>query len=456
MLADEVTHVKMGSDWLRRLTENDPERRDQALEFQRVVDKLFSLGGFRGEEEDSPIRWPAASASWPASTTEEIDEIAELSSEARGRDGRAHGGRPSRRRRQLTLAASRSRPRPSRWSSSTRPRSRRWSSGWSRQVGCSATATSRSRSTRRCPLARARIASTDPVVLAIDGGAFEDPKRLRQSTSSRPSRDASAGCCSRSRIGCTPTSATPPDRRRAAAARNAVAWDVYAVGRLGRLGYDTPTASGGSTTSATATASPTPPTRRSSSCGPATASPGPTSTGSPPTPSPRPASAAVEPRSSRRARASVEVVGADRRRAGRSRAGVASRPVAGVGHLDHLGGVEVGPLGLGRLPLLDDHEAARTADRRARGRCCDSPERPRLTTTYLASTAARRLGVGGVEDEGDDGEIHVESSRPGGSGSGKRLNVGADAPTRRAESWLQLERSVLGRSGWRLLTGSVS
>ena len=28
MLADEVTHVKMGSDWLRRLTENDPERRE--------------------------------------------------------------------------------------------------------------------------------------------------------------------------------------------------------------------------------------------------------------------------------------------------------------------------------------------------------------------------------------------------------------------------------------------
>src|SRR3954467_1022709 len=48
MLADEVTHVKMGSDWLRRLTDNDPERRDQALEFQRAVDKLFSFGGSRG------------------------------------------------------------------------------------------------------------------------------------------------------------------------------------------------------------------------------------------------------------------------------------------------------------------------------------------------------------------------------------------------------------------------
>ena len=54
MLADEVTHVKMGSDWLRRITADDPERLKTALEFQKVVDKLFSLGGFRGEDEDSP------------------------------------------------------------------------------------------------------------------------------------------------------------------------------------------------------------------------------------------------------------------------------------------------------------------------------------------------------------------------------------------------------------------
>ena len=60
MLADEVTHVKMGSDWLRRLTEKDPERRERALEFQRTVDKIFSLGGFRGESEENPIQLAAA------------------------------------------------------------------------------------------------------------------------------------------------------------------------------------------------------------------------------------------------------------------------------------------------------------------------------------------------------------------------------------------------------------
>jgi uncharacterized ferritin-like protein (DUF455 family) len=55
MLADEVTHVKMGSDWLRRITENDPERRKKALEFQSVVDKLFSYGGTRSDSQESPI-----------------------------------------------------------------------------------------------------------------------------------------------------------------------------------------------------------------------------------------------------------------------------------------------------------------------------------------------------------------------------------------------------------------
>ena len=50
MLADEVTHVKMGSDWLRRLTADDKERQQRALEFQRVVDKLLVEAGQRPEQ----------------------------------------------------------------------------------------------------------------------------------------------------------------------------------------------------------------------------------------------------------------------------------------------------------------------------------------------------------------------------------------------------------------------
>jgi uncharacterized ferritin-like protein (DUF455 family) len=83
MLADEVTHVKMGSDWLRRLTENDPERRANALEFQRVVDKLFSLGGFRGEDEDSPIILARRFRELAGFKDDEIDEISNISKQAR-------------------------------------------------------------------------------------------------------------------------------------------------------------------------------------------------------------------------------------------------------------------------------------------------------------------------------------------------------------------------------------
>ena len=83
MLADEVTHVKMGSDWLRRITVNDPDRRERALEFQRVVDRLFSLGGVRGDEEDSPIRLARRFRELAGFTQEEVDEISDLSRQAR-------------------------------------------------------------------------------------------------------------------------------------------------------------------------------------------------------------------------------------------------------------------------------------------------------------------------------------------------------------------------------------
>jgi uncharacterized ferritin-like protein (DUF455 family) len=82
MLADEVTHVKMGSDWLRRLTEKDPDRRNNALEFQKVVDKLFSLGGARGEEEESPIKLARRFRELAGFTDDEIDEIAGVAKEA--------------------------------------------------------------------------------------------------------------------------------------------------------------------------------------------------------------------------------------------------------------------------------------------------------------------------------------------------------------------------------------
>lgn len=82
MLADEVTHVKMGSDWLRRVTEKDPDRRAKALEFQQVVDKLFSFGGARGESEDSPIGLARRFRELAGFTDDEVDTISQMDHDA--------------------------------------------------------------------------------------------------------------------------------------------------------------------------------------------------------------------------------------------------------------------------------------------------------------------------------------------------------------------------------------
>ncbi len=79
MLADEVTHVRMGSKWLRTVTEDDPDRRKAALEFQRVVDGLFNFRGQRGEEQDAPIRLARQFRKMAGFTDVEVDDIAEAS-----------------------------------------------------------------------------------------------------------------------------------------------------------------------------------------------------------------------------------------------------------------------------------------------------------------------------------------------------------------------------------------
>lgn len=78
MLADEVTHVKMGSDWLRKVTENDPERRTKALEFQQVVDKLFSFGGARSDSDESSFRLARRFRELAGFTDDEVDDIAAM------------------------------------------------------------------------------------------------------------------------------------------------------------------------------------------------------------------------------------------------------------------------------------------------------------------------------------------------------------------------------------------
>ncbi|MEP6660914.1 MAG: DUF455 family protein [Acidimicrobiales bacterium] len=85
MLADEVTHVKMGSTWLRELTKTDPERRQGALEFQRTVDGLFNFRGLRGEERDAAIRLARRFREMAGFSSEEIDSIAEMAADQRAK-----------------------------------------------------------------------------------------------------------------------------------------------------------------------------------------------------------------------------------------------------------------------------------------------------------------------------------------------------------------------------------
>ncbi len=47
VLADELTHVRFGSDWVKEFTRNDPERAQRAKEFQLETDRRFAFGGGR-------------------------------------------------------------------------------------------------------------------------------------------------------------------------------------------------------------------------------------------------------------------------------------------------------------------------------------------------------------------------------------------------------------------------
>jgi uncharacterized ferritin-like protein (DUF455 family) len=82
MLADEVTHVKMGSDWLRRLTVDDKPRMQNALDFQKAVDKIFNFGGFRGEEAENPVHLARNFRRLAGFTEDEIGELVDIAAEA--------------------------------------------------------------------------------------------------------------------------------------------------------------------------------------------------------------------------------------------------------------------------------------------------------------------------------------------------------------------------------------
>jgi hypothetical protein len=88
------------------------------------------------------------------------------------------------------------------------------------------------------PLTRTRIQSLDPVVLAVEGGAFEDPRRLRQ-MSDRSVVDVLGRLLHRVWDHLDPAFGSPPPDNELTAEQQA-AWDAYAVGRSHRLGLVAP------------------------------------------------------------------------------------------------------------------------------------------------------------------------------------------------------------------------
>ena len=77
VLADEITHVRMGSRWLNELTRGDPERRRRAIEFQETIDERFNLGGARrdGGPEEIGISIARDARRLAGFTDEEIERL---------------------------------------------------------------------------------------------------------------------------------------------------------------------------------------------------------------------------------------------------------------------------------------------------------------------------------------------------------------------------------------------
>ena len=77
VLADEITHVRMGSRWLNELTRGDPERRRRAVDFQETIDERFNLGGVRldGAHDEVGISIAKEARRLAGFTDEEIDKL---------------------------------------------------------------------------------------------------------------------------------------------------------------------------------------------------------------------------------------------------------------------------------------------------------------------------------------------------------------------------------------------
>src|SRR5947207_2555895 len=85
------------------------------------------------------------------------------------------------------------------------------------------------------PLGRAMVVSIDPLLITVESGALEDPKRPRN-LSRTGSADVLGRLMFRVHDRLDPAFGDPPDDDKLTLPQS-VAWDAYCIGRLVRLGY---------------------------------------------------------------------------------------------------------------------------------------------------------------------------------------------------------------------------
>jgi uncharacterized ferritin-like protein (DUF455 family) len=86
VLADEITHVRFGSEWVKEFTKNDPEHLKRTQDFRREVDKRFSFGGARSDREDAAIPIAREDRLEAGFTEEELTELAAISASGPSKD----------------------------------------------------------------------------------------------------------------------------------------------------------------------------------------------------------------------------------------------------------------------------------------------------------------------------------------------------------------------------------
>jgi uncharacterized ferritin-like protein (DUF455 family) len=86
VLADELTHVRFGSDWVKQFTRDDPERYQRAQDFRRQVDKQFSFGGARSDRADASIPIAMDIRREAGFTEDELEDLKTLSSRGPSRE----------------------------------------------------------------------------------------------------------------------------------------------------------------------------------------------------------------------------------------------------------------------------------------------------------------------------------------------------------------------------------